>query len=308
MSQLIYLAQPIDCASGQGGALDLQNKVERVVALTGTTVFRPGTAYWQVSPTGMPSSEISTINRFAIQRCSLLVAMLPADVPTLGTPVEIEYALGLDKPVWIFVNTDRQYRSVQVREWQARGASVSAVTEDVAETWGDDAPHIASNMRSLILNNIANRRADKLAEYQIKLTDPQAVMPGRGYPDDAGLDLTVIEPGWVSVGGSATLRTGVAGALPDANGPMWGLIIGRSSTWSKHNLLVIPSVIDSGWRGELFVTVTNLGRNAVPIKAGTRLAQIVPLPAWSGKLTQVEELPEHDRGTNGFGSTGETGN
>lgn len=141
---------------------------------------------------------------------------------------------------------------------------------------------------------------DESNRYQMRKTDPQGRIPDRAYADDAGLDLATTQDADIMPNQPAMLPVGVAGALPTGT---FGLILGRSSTWAKHKLMVMPSVIDVGWRGELFVSVWNPGPYRVKLQAGQRVAQIIVLPTWGGSVQEVGELPPHDRGLNGFGSS-----
>jgi hypothetical protein len=63
--------------------------------------------------------------------------------------------------------------------------------------------------------------------------------------------------------------------------------------------------MDTGYTGfyEVVVFPVTDGR-PVSVPAGTRVAQVVFLPALLPPLERVSELPETERGTNGFGSTG----
>jgi dUTP pyrophosphatase len=131
--------------------------------------------------------------------------------------------------------------------------------------------------------------------------DSLAYAPTKAYEDDAGLDLAACEDVTIPAGGSALVRTGLKFALPPG---YWGLILGRSSTWANRKLVCMPGVIDSGWRGELFVSLWNPGTEEAKILVGERVGQYILLPAWAGHLTEVEQLPTHARGENGFGSSG----
>jgi dUTP pyrophosphatase len=120
------------------------------------------------------------------------------------------------------------------------------------------------------------------------------------YPGDAGADLscsvdTVIGP--YAVG---EISTGVRIALPtDA----WGLIIARSST-RRLGLLIYHGVIDSGYRGEMIIVISNITPNSVMVTRGTRLAQLIVVPRPTVEWEEVDVLPPGDRGTRGWGSTG----
>jgi len=100
------------------------------------------------------------------------------------------------------------------------------------------------------------------------------------------------------------IRTGVAISMPSRE--MVGLIYPRSGLASKFGL--IPSncvgVIDSDYRGELIVSLTNLSRNAYILKPFERVAQLVFAPVLLPEFREVETLSETERGSGGFGSTG----
>jgi dUTP pyrophosphatase len=134
--------------------------------------------------------------------------------------------------------------------------------------------------------------------------DPDAVLPERAHPGDAGFDLRSIVDVEVGPGERAMVPTGVAVAIPDGHA---GLVLPRSGLASKHGLTMAnaPGLIDAGYRGEVVCAVVNLDRQTpVTIARGDRIAQLVIVavpdlePAW------VDELPPTSRGEGGFGSTG----
>lgn len=141
---------------------------------------------------------------------------------------------------------------------------------------------------------------------QIKKIDERAILPKRATEGSAGYDLfalldqeTPIYPGM-----PIKIRTGIAMSMPERE--MVGLVYPRSGLASKFGL--IPSncvgVIDSDYRGEIMVSLTNLSRNVYQLKPFERIAQLVFAPVLLPAFEEVEELPESDRGSGGFGSTG----
>jgi dUTP pyrophosphatase len=83
----------------------------------------------------------------------------------------------------------------------------------------------------------------------------------------------------------------------------------RSGLARKNQVFVMnqPGTVDSGYRGEVLVMLFNLGKNDIQINHGDRVAQGVVCPViGSGKLTILEttNLSESERGTGGFGHTG----
>jgi dUTP pyrophosphatase len=148
-----------------------------------------------------------------------------------------------------------------------------------------------------------------IPEIPYTILDHRAAKPAKAYPDDAGIDLAAIDYHKIRPGQSLNIPTGLAFAIPEG---YWGLIQGRSSTWHKRRLMVMPAVIDAGWRGELFVAIHNPGAldglgmqsEVEIIRPGERLGQLIILPAFASTLTYVDKLPAHPRGLRGFGSSG----
>lgn len=130
-----------------------------------------------------------------------------------------------------------------------------------------------------------------------------ALLPTKGYADDAGYDLFVTERRVIEPGETMDIPTGVAVEFPVGT---WGMIVGRSSTLRKRGLLINIGIIDYGYRGELFLNTANLGQDAVFIDPGERLGQLLLMNNVSLGLTPVfvDELNPHLRGDKGFGSTG----
>lgn len=128
--------------------------------------------------------------------------------------------------------------------------------------------------------------------------------PSLAHADDAGFDLAYHgdQPITIQPNETVNIPTGIRVALPYG---VWGMITGRSSTF-KRDLLTPLSVIDNGYRGDLFAIVRNIGTAPVVIQPAERVAQLIPVAMladvieWQHQL----ELDDTDRGSNGFGSTG----
>ena len=66
-----------------------------------------------------------------------------------------------------------------------------------------------------------------------------------------------------------------------------------------------PGTIDAGYRGEIKVMLINLDpREAVVLRRGDRIAQLVVQRFERARFVAVTDLPESVRGTGGYGSTG----
>ena len=100
------------------------------------------------------------------------------------------------------------------------------------------------------------------------------------------------------------MPTGIAIALP--NGYV-GLVHPRSGLALKHGISIVntPGTIDAGYRGEIMVTIINHDlTNPFQIEVGDRIAQLVIQQVEHATFEEVEALPESDRGSSGFGSSG----
>lgn len=133
---------------------------------------------------------------------------------------------------------------------------------------------------------------------------PEAQKPKFGKPGDAGADLVATSFEWRTPS-QVVYGTGLAVEIPEG---MVGLVFPRSSI-RNYDLEMTNSVgvIDSGYRGEVMVTfnVNHLDPSfASKYDVGERIAQLVIVPVPLIQYTEVEELSETSRGTDGHGSTG----
>jgi len=80
----------------------------------------------------------------------------------------------------------------------------------------------------------------------------------------------------------------------------------RSGLAIKKGITVLnaPGTIDADYRGEIGVILINLSHENFIIKNGERIAQLVIAKYEQAKWELVEELSLTNRGSGGFGSTG----
>jgi len=144
--------------------------------------------------------------------------------------------------------------------------------------------------------------------------------PERANPSDAGLDLffnpksegflpspnldcVSIEPGECAV-----LPTGYRFGVP--HGYMLE-IKNRSGVAAKRSLIVGACVVDSGYDGEVFVNLHNIGKETQVIEPQTKIAQVVMVPVihfravetGSGDLYDWYPITISERGDGALGST-----
>ncbi len=133
-----------------------------------------------------------------------------------------------------------------------------------------------------------------------------AIIPARATKQSAGLDLhaCIEKPTEIPVGEIVSFPTGVAVCPESADVVM--LVFPRSGL-GLRNGITLPNcvgVIDSDYRGEIVVPLINHGREPYVMQPGERLAQLVTVPVIFPETETAEELPESERGTAGFGSSG----
>jgi dUTP pyrophosphatase len=135
--------------------------------------------------------------------------------------------------------------------------------------------------------------------------------PDRANPSDAGLDVfySPEEPTTVALhpGDSKILGTGLKFGVP--HGYMLE-VKNRSSVAAKKSLLVGACVIDSGYDGEVFINLHNVGNKLQCVSPGDKIAQLVltPVVHFRPTLAEESELYAHpmtisNRGDGALGST-----
>lgn len=153
---------------------------------------------------------------------------------------------------------------------------------------------------------------------KIARTHKHAKLPARANPSDAGSDVFFCPKQThdafdfirLDPGESVVLPTGIKVEVP--HGYMLE-VKNKSGVASKKSLVVGACVIDSGYSGEVFVNLHNIGNLPQSIAPGQKIAQLVLIPVvqWRSFLVDenklyVDELTISNRGTGTLGSTGDT--
>jgi dUTP pyrophosphatase len=140
-------------------------------------------------------------------------------------------------------------------------------------------------------------------EVAVRRLRPDAQLPARAYPHDAGMDLTACERVELAPGERALVSTGLAVAIPEGYA---GYVQPRSGLAARHGISIVntPGLVDAGYRGEVLVNLLNSDRRETfVVEPGMRIAQLVILPIPEVELVEVAELPSSERGAKGFGSS-----
>lgn len=139
---------------------------------------------------------------------------------------------------------------------------------------------------------------------QVRRLDPDVPLPSYAAPGDAGADIVTTVDAVLAPGQRAMLPTGIAIALPDGYA---AFVHPRSGLAARTGMSLVnaPGTIDAGYRGEIQVNVINHDRTEpVVLHRGDRIAQLVIQRVEYGEFTEVNELPDSQRGAGGHGSTG----
>ena len=141
-----------------------------------------------------------------------------------------------------------------------------------------------------------------------------AKSPMRANPSDAGLDVFYcpkdpqVSSCSIKPGENMLLETGLRFGIP--HGYMLQ-VCNRSSMGAKRSLVVGAHVIDSGYEGEVFIDLHNIGSEQQTISTGDKIAQLVLVPVVHFRPQKTNPLSLYhgqgltisERGDGALGST-----
>jgi dUTP pyrophosphatase len=130
-------------------------------------------------------------------------------------------------------------------------------------------------------------------------------LPGYATEHSAGMDIcAAVDSDLVlKAGETALIPTGFAIALPEGYEAQ---VRPRSGLAIRHQIGILnsPGTIDSDYRGEVKIILTNFGTQDFIVKRGERIAQLVIAPYARASWEEKDSLGRTRRGTGGFGHTG----
>lgn len=141
-------------------------------------------------------------------------------------------------------------------------------------------------------------------DVQVVRLDPDLPLPSYVHPGDAGADLLTTVDVTLGPGERGLVPTGIAIALPEG---YVALVHPRSGLAARHGVSIVnaPGTVDAGYRGEISVVLINHDPiEAVSLRRGDRIAQLVVQRFERARFVEVDELPVSVRGAGGYGSTG----
>lgn len=140
--------------------------------------------------------------------------------------------------------------------------------------------------------------------FLIKPLTKTAKVPTLGSKNAAGYDLYADTPKkdiTVPSKGKALIPTGLSMSIPMNH---YGRIAPRSGLAWKNFIDVGAGVIDRDYRGSVGVVLYNFSEEDFKVKHGDRIAQMILTSYVTPIPTFTDTLPDTERGSGGYGSTG----
>ena len=148
--------------------------------------------------------------------------------------------------------------------------------------------------------------------FQIKILDSrlgnEIPLPEYATSGSAGMDLRACVDGQVVVEPGETVLIPMGFAMHIEDPALAAVILPRSGLGHKHGIVLgnLVGLIDSDYQGQVYVSCWNRSKTAYTIEAGARIAQLVFLPVQLAKWEVVNSFEATDRGSGGFGHTGQS--
>lgn len=143
-------------------------------------------------------------------------------------------------------------------------------------------------------------------KLKIKKLKNNAVIPVRATEYSAGADLfaCIEQPLTIKKGETVKIPTGISAEPEDMNTVL--LMYARSGLAVNYGISLANcvGVIDSDYRGEIIVPLTNTSDNDFTVEPDMRIAQLVVTPVIIPEIIESDSLSDSERGSGGFGSTG----
>lgn len=111
-------------------------------------------------------------------------------------------------------------------------------------------------------------------------------------------------------GGRINIPSGIKVDIEDKNSCL--LVANKSGVASKKGLDHLAELIDADYHGEIHINLVNTGTSPVTIKTDDKIIQLMHLPILYSEYVEVSNdsfdrlASPSDRGSNGFGSSGNT--
>ena len=125
---------------------------------------------------------------------------------------------------------------------------------------------------------------------------PDAQLPTRKHPADAGLDLYAVETVTLAPHAVGIVPTGITIEIPSG-------LVGLVKPKGRSNHLVGAGVVDAGYQGEILVKVVNPSPRPLTFQPGDAVGQLILLPVLTPAVSEVDADEIH-RQVSSRGGTG----
>lgn len=134
----------------------------------------------------------------------------------------------------------------------------------------------------------------------MKIVLDEGAVATRAHDHDAGLDLYAMKDGLIFPKSRKVFSTGCHIAVPVG---YVGMLTSKSGLMLKG--ITSRGTIDSGYTGVIKAVLFNHSWKFIRIRKGQKITQLVLMKIITPNLEVVDSLEETERGSNGFGSTGQ---
>ena len=184
------------------------------------------------------------------------------------------------------------------------GASVSDILSQIEDTYATAEEADSFKMARKMASDPAPLKPYSPKHPPIKWTQVGGTRvqdPNRATSGSGGFDLYSTVRVDIPPGCNAKIGTGIKMAIPEG----WvGIICPRSGVAAKSRVVPGARIIDSDYRGEIFIDLHNRGQDTFEVLKGERYVQIIFVPV-NTNMEYVDSLDDvTERGEGGFGSTG----
>ena len=131
---------------------------------------------------------------------------------------------------------------------------------------------------------------------KISKIDPNAYLPSRKHPADAGLDIYANCDIIIESHSTSIVSTGITLEITDG-------FVGLLKPKGRNNHLLGAGVVDAGYQGEILVKVANISDLPLEIKPGDAIGQLLILPIYTPEVLEVNPDQIHNENS----SRGNTG-
>jgi dUTP pyrophosphatase len=149
-----------------------------------------------------------------------------------------------------------------------------------------------------------------MQKIQLKILDPRLgdtiELPDYATTGSAGLDLRACLESKITISPQQTVLIPTGLAIHISDPTLAAVLLPRSGLGHKHGIVLgnLVGLIDSDYKGQVFVSCLNRGQTSFEIGIGDRIAQMVFVPVVQVVFEHVEDFTKSERGEGGFGHTG----